>query len=492
MNKRAVLAGTDFGRRIAEEEADVLVSYFVETEEWRKVFSGEIDIVYGPKGSGKSAIYSLLLEKTQDLLERQIIVLAGEDVRGTPVFSDLVTEVNASEEQLRGMWKFYFLSILGRALREHSVTNRAAKEVLNALEEAGLVSQEKSLRRIFRAAWDYVRRFEISGEVRIDPSTGQPIGIGKITLREPSLEEQKKGFISADSLLQMVDEALAQASLHFWIALDRLDVAFADSAELEGRALRTLFRVYRDMGGLKNISLKIFLRDDIWQRVTEQGLREASHITRYMRIDWSPQALLNLVIRRAIHNETIRSHYGVRFEEVLANAELQEELFYRIFPSQVDSGSRKVSTLDWILSRTQDGKSKTAPREVIHLISAARDYQLKLLDVGNPEPEGETLIDRSALKEALPLVSKARFEQTLCAEHPLLKSLLLRLEAEKTEQTPDTLAKIWNVSEQEALTHAEKLTEVGFFEKRGSKEQPTFWVPFLYRDALKMVQGRAK
>jgi hypothetical protein len=50
---------------------------------------------------------------------------------------------------------------------------------------------------------------------------------------------------------------------------------------------------------------------------------------------------------------------------------------------------------------------------------------------------------------------------------------------------------IWKMSEQKALENAERLVEVGFFEKRGTKEQPLFWVPFLYRDALHLVQGAA-
>jgi hypothetical protein len=62
--------------------------------------------------------------------------------------------------------------------------------------------------------------------------------------------------------------------------LDRLDVAFADSEGLERNALRALFRVYRDMQGLNNVSVKILLRDDIWARITDEGFREASHITR--------------------------------------------------------------------------------------------------------------------------------------------------------------------------------------------------------------------
>ena len=53
MNKIDILRESTFGSRIAEDEQDVLQSYFVETEHWRKVISGSVDVVYGPKGSGR-------------------------------------------------------------------------------------------------------------------------------------------------------------------------------------------------------------------------------------------------------------------------------------------------------------------------------------------------------------------------------------------------------------------------------------------------------
>lgn len=338
-----------------------------------------------------------------------------------------------------------------------------------------------------------MRRVELSGEVKLEPATGRPEGIGgKITLREPAAEEQKHGFISADDLLKLADDALSALNKHFWIVLDRLDVAFADSPDLERNALRALFRVYRDMQGLENFSLKILLRDDIWARITDTGFREASHITRAITITWGSRALLNLVIRRTLHNEAVRNFYNIEAATILSSVGEQERLFYRIFPQQVDAGERKSTTFDWMLSRTSDGSKQTAPRELIHLLSAARDEQLRLLEMGGPEPHGENLFTAAALKSALPLVSNVRYSQTLCAEHPTLKPLMAKLEGEKTQQTPATLAKIWNTSEEKALLHAEKLAEIGFFEKRGTKEQPIFWVPFLYRDALKLVQGAAE
>jgi hypothetical protein len=494
MDKVGVLSSITFGQRIAENEADTLNSYFVETEQWRKVISGQVDVIYGPKGSGKSALYALLRNSRDSLIKQGIILAPGENVRGTPVFEALVTDPPAGEEEFRGLWKLYFLSLIGTALKVAEPSGGSAKELQSLLGDADLIQPEYSLKRSFRAALDYLRRIEgVSGGVKIDPNTGQAAGMeAKITLREPGSEARKKGFISADSLLQIADKVLAENGLHFWIALDRLDVAFAESPILEENALRALFRVYRDFASLENVKLKILLRDDIWQRITSTGFREASHITQSITITWDQKSLLNLIVRRLLHNEVIRNFYAVDQAAVLSSSGEQETLFYRVFPDQVDAGERKSTTLDWMLTRTADGTGKTAPRELIHLLSATRDQQLKLMEMGAAEPPGEALFDRAAFKAALPEVSKVRFEQTLCAEHPKLKPLLINLEGEKTQQTVSTLAKTWRLTDAEALVKAEQLTEIGFFQRRGPKDQPLFWVPFLYRDALRLVQGQAE
>lgn len=262
--------------------------------------------------------------------------------------------------------------------------------------------------------------------------------------------------------------------------------------ELERNALPALFRVYLDLSAYRRISLKIFLRNDIWRRITEGGFREASHITRHVTISWTSQSLLNLIVRRALHNDVIKKVYSVDPENVLRDRAKQSELFYRIFPGQVDAGTRKPTTLDLVLSRTSDGTRLSAPREIIHLLSSARNKQLDEFGLGLVEPPDETLFSRTSLKDPLPEVSRVRYEQTLIAEYPQAKPILQKLEREKTQQTPETLSAIWGLSMDEARELGDKLVDVGFFEKRGSKEEPIFWIPFLYRDALQLVQGAAE
>jgi hypothetical protein len=273
--------------------------------------------------------------------------------------------------------------------------------------------------------------------------------------------------------------------------LDRLDVAFIESHDLEKNALRALFRVYRDFGSYDRITLKIFLRSDIWQRIVEGGFREASHITKVAILDWEPPALLNLIVRRLLSNDELMREYKIDRTKVLKDFEDQQALFYRFFPQQVEQGPKKRATLDWMISRCADGTNKTAPRELIHLLNTLREKEIERLERGETSPAGDQLFDRSVFKPALAVVSEARLVQTIYAEYPDLKASLAELEGEKTEQTVASLATIWKIPEDEAKKRVQSLIEIGFFQERGGRDHWTYWVPFLYRDALSMSQGAA-
>lgn len=497
VEKLQVLQEINFGERIAEDEIEQLRSYFVETDEWQRIFAGDIDIVYGSKGAGKSAIYSLLLERKQELSKRRIIAFAAESPRGIPVFKSLINDTDITEQELYNLWKLYFLALVAEQFRKENISGSQANKVIRALEEANLLRREEfSLGRVLRSVVDYVHLWfhpqAVEGGLQIDSTTGAPSFTGKITLREPDSAQRDLGMISADELLRLANAALEHSRLSVWVLLDRLDIAFSESRVLESKALRALFKTYLDLQMLNHISLKIFLRNDIWQSITnDEGFRGASHIIRELTISWNQDSLRNLVIRRALNNPVLRDFYKVSRSEILASTQKQSDLCDRIF-SRVDS-RQSISTFNWILSRITDASGKTAPRELIHLLSSARTHQLQKLRVGNDDPPAEALFDVITLKAALRDVSQTRYEKTLCAEFPGLKNWLDKLEGQKTLQTPDSLTTLWAVSRDQALEIANSLFEVGFFEKRSTQGgELTFWVPFLYRDALRMIRGSAR
>lgn len=492
--KQRILEAASFGERIAELEMKELASYFVVTEQWRQLVAGEKDIVYGPKGSGKSALYSLLMQKEGELFDRGILVIAAEKPSGTPAFQDLAKDPPAAEHEFIVVWKLYFLSLVARALQDWDVQTPEARRVYDALRELGLL-EYKSPKALLRMVRKHARRLataeSFEATVLVDPGSGAPVGIsGKLTVSENG-GENRAPYVPIDQLMEDADSALADADLKVWIVIDRLDVAFAEHDDLEHRALRALFKAYLDMQALGNTSLKIFLRTDIWRRITREGFREASHIAKNLTITWERTSLLNLVVRRMLKNSGICMHYDLDANDVYSSVTAQEEFINRIFPDQVDPG-KHPSTFDWMLTRTQDSTGQTAPRELIHLLSSLRDSQLRLIEIGHEPPPGQQLFDRAAFKTALREVSYTRLTQTIYAEYPQMQPFIEHLEGGKTQQTISTLRGIWSVDASEARRLASVLVDIGFFEARGSKNSPVYWVPFLYRDALRMVQGEAR
>ena len=74
MDKLRLLKAIDFGQSVAELEAERLREYFIETHHWQQIKKGEVDIVYGPKGSGKSALYSLINDYEAEFFQKQIVL----------------------------------------------------------------------------------------------------------------------------------------------------------------------------------------------------------------------------------------------------------------------------------------------------------------------------------------------------------------------------------------------------------------------------------
>jgi hypothetical protein len=496
MDRLSLLKRLSFGAQVAEDEVQELANYFVETHQWEQIAGGKLDIIRGEKGAGKSAIYSLLSTKTDEFFDHGILMVAAERPRGTTVFKDLVADPPTTEEEFVWLWKVYIITLIAQKLREYDVKGTEARKLYGALEEVKLLDAAVDLSGLLRVAQRFVRalmRIEPQMGLEFDPVTGNPSGyIGKITLKEPILDMREKGFNSVDTLFRYADTALQTYRYNIWVLLDRLDVAFADNHELEANALRALLRVYGDLRAFNRISLKIFLREDIWKRIFQRGFREASHLNDCAILDWSGGALLNLVMRRLLNNDVLLKEFNIDRQVILGSSQLQDDLFKRLFSPQVEQGPQKPTTFNWIISRCADAAKKTAPREVIHLLKSIQEKEIQRLERGGAIAPDDQLFDRSVFKAALVPVSNARLHQYLYAEYPDQRQFLATLENQKTEQTTDSLAKIWKINEKAAGEKAEQLRDIGFFERRGSREQPTYWVPFLYRDSLSMIQGRAE
>lgn len=492
MTKLEVLKNSNFGERVAEYELDHLESYFVETETWERLRNGDIDIVYGPKGSGKSALYSYLLAKRDFFYEKGILLIAAEELEGKPIFNQVLEGESLDDATFKHLWFIFILTLIGDEIKTYKDKSEEVKLFVTKLQQERLL-EGSSLRRILTDVRDYVvnafsRLKTVEHAVALDEN-GLPTFSQKITINEPNRELRKFGYISVFDLFEMANNALKSLDLKVWILFDRLDVAFINSIEMEKVALRTLFRTYSDLAAFTNIKLKIFIRDDIWKRISDQGFREGSHIIKQVTISWNEDDLRYLIMSRILQNEVVCSYLGVEKQEVLSDVRLQQRAFYSIFPVKMETG-KSPETFKWMLSRIKDGLNNVAPRELIHLITEARTDQVKQIEKGNRETLFAQLINRSAIKNALKQVSKTKLEQTIYTEYPELKQYIERLRGKKTEQVKKTLSQIFIMDELKVDEIIQHLVEIGFFEEKSKGKEVSYKIPFLYRDALSTIQGR--
>src|SRR5215467_10972279 len=107
MNRTAALGTLEFGWGTAEKDL-LLKDTFIETEMWRAVYDGGLDVVLGGKGAGKSAIYRRLFGVESALKRRGVQLAGAESVDTVPLFQELLQSGGLSTREFASLWKLYF------------------------------------------------------------------------------------------------------------------------------------------------------------------------------------------------------------------------------------------------------------------------------------------------------------------------------------------------------------------------------------------------
>ncbi len=490
----------NFGNRVAEDEENQLPDYFLSTRYWKNLINGKIDVILGPKGSGKSALYLNLLSKEIELKSRSIFLFKAENPRGDTIFS-LFNQITATstyespkieyliEQDIIAFWKLYFLTIIVSELKKEEQSESELKKVIGIFEECGLIPQEKNLKNIFRHVIHYLKQVVtlqfFQPEIELDPLSGTIKSIkGKISFEELSPKKIEEGHYTLDDLFNLINEGLKKSNNQVWVAIDRLDVAFQEDLTLEKRALKSLFIVYNSLKRYSNINLKIFLRDDIWEKITTDGLREASHITKKETIEWNENNTYFLILKRIVKSNEICDLYDCNEQGVLNSIENQRELFNLIFPTEMKlpNGESKP-TFEWILEMLKDGNNLFTPREIVHLLNEINSTQEEMARFGN-RVEGNKLYSEEALKNSIKEVSKVKFEQTLMAENPhLADSINMHFRYANPKINLDWIKETFELpNDNQAHGFCEAFQKVGFLKRLNMNE---YWIPYLYQEALK-------
>lgn len=498
-----ILRGLDLGSSVAEQD-DLLEAARVETSVFTDLLLDRVDLVPGTKGSGKSALYRIFVDFLAPALlsSRKVVVAHGVQSHGDSVFMAFHEQFDAlSEDEFVDFWCIYLVSLAHEQFVKEPTyrhllvgSEDEIEEFKRACEKARIpeISAPKSLRDVLEWALNALHGVRPRAAVTVPDGTKVELELFK-DVPAPAPEPVTN---SRDTLPRYIDEVkealealLDKSDLALWLMIDRLDEVFPRRSTVETKALRGLLRTLRIFESPR-IRVKVFLRDDILEQVTTggQGFTALTHITARQSdtLKWSPDSILTLVTKRLFASPSLCELTGVDTARLAASPDARLEAFYRVFPRTVYSPPNQSETLQWIYTHTMDGRRVVTPRDVIDLLTKAKQRQQ---DEYQADQEGDTesIIGSSAIRYGLGELSLRKRDTYLRAELPHLWPSIEKFRGQRTEWTEGALATLLGKGWKSLVPD---LVSIGLLAPGTTGGQRTYKVPFVYRDGLELTQGR--
>jgi hypothetical protein len=505
-HQKSVLANllkeVDLGSSVAETDS-LLQDARVETSVFSDLLADRVDLVPGTKGSGKSALYRIFVDFLPGFLvqQRRVVIAHGVQSHGDSVFHAFGDQFNRlSEADFVDFWCIYLISLA----HEHfikdpkyaTLLSGCSKEIeafKRACQAARIpeIQAKKSLLEILAWALEAVGR-RVKPKLTYNPDTNETsFELFSPAPDESSKDERKNAQLPkyVAAVQEALHQVLIKADLWLWLMVDRLDEVFPRRSKTETKALRGLLRTLQTLSS-DRIRIKIFLRDDILgQIVGSHGFTALTHITARSanQLSWSEDQILSLVVKRLAASPPLRNYLNID-QQQLGNRAYQEQLFYRVFPETVHSGPNQSRTLRWIYTHTMDGRNVVTPRDVIDLLTRAKQRQQDEFEA-DQGGVSDWIIGPSAILYGHTELSKRKKDTYLKAEFSHFWSHIEKFVKGKTEYSEAALRKILGTTFESAIGD---LTGIGLLTETKANGNRTFKIPFLYREGLELTQGKVE
>lgn len=472
------LRALGFGEDVAEHETQ-LADYFISTPGFWSLVSDEVDMLVGPKGSGKSAIARYLCDPDVEIPALDSVdVIPAFNIQGSILFRRLTeAEYPRDEQSLRTLFFTYIVGLFANHVvlsypNESQMTRELLRRVGLFLEAP---TQRATLGQVLRRMKPKIEAgvgFDESGVVKL--SGAASFEESEDTHDDPLLAEVEAIADSALAVLNTVNRRV-------WVIFDRLDEAFAPDRELEMIALRALMRAHLDLASYgRTFRTKLFLRSDVLSIATRSGgFANYSHI-RQSRIHWDREDLSEMILRR------VRKSGLVSSAPELARISGDVALLRKILPRYLGA-QHNVQTLEWLGMVTRDGSRELNPRNVLTLLRHARSHAIDLersrshQRVRRPPTDGGALIGERSLIAAHRSVSLIRLEDTVLAEGIVEEEWIDALRGRTLDFSKEELEeRLHNYGVAAPAGSIGLLVQAGVLRRAGGR----YTIPTLYRPAL--------
>jgi cellulose biosynthesis protein BcsQ len=358
---------------------------FLRTRHVDEVQEDRVVLVLGGKGSGKTALYRYLAEG--GATRGTAVRIHGSDSRG--LSQDLMCRLqDAAPRSMDVVWRAYMLSRIERPVIDYPLLTRACEALRN------LNDHPEGLRDI------------------------------EAFLHDPD------AAVGVDQAWKATDRSLAARSETLFLLLDGLDLAFKDDVERRERGITALFIAWQaTFSTMERVRPKIFLRNDIWERLT---FPERSNLLgREMKLTWDDKNLWRLLVKRALAapafaewtREVVSTALNPASVETASERDVLPYLD-RLFDRHIWAGKNSLSR-NWMLRRLADAHGAIYPRDLVSLVREAVQVEMERVRERQAVSDA-AVISRRSLADALSPTSRQRVH-AVEEEYPELRQALAAL-----------------------------------------------------------------
>ncbi|AOO79484.1 P-loop ATPase, Sll1717 family [Bosea vaviloviae] len=358
--ERTSLQRLELGASSAENEFRTLQQYFVETSEFQKTLRGEINVVAGRKGSGKTAIFFRVRDIVREQKNTIVVDLKPESHQLSYFRSELMKTLDAGvlDHTIAAFWYFVILTELLLVLhRDYKFRSKFNDNALSAEARIGRVLGKFGIDQ----EGDFSIRLKKLGaliliEIEKESSRGKTISAEMITgiVFRAGINEVKS---------TLIDETTVNTK--FLFLFDNLDKGWpADGVDaFDIRMVRLLVenldKVRRDfLVADRDLNTVVFLRNDVYELMVDDtpDRQKSGHV----RIDWTDTTKLRQII-----------YFRLKASAMKQSAAKGNQNFEQLWNAHFDPIAAGMNSFEYLVKHCA-----MRPRFLINIVEAAISHAI--------------------------------------------------------------------------------------------------------------------
>jgi len=290
-----------------------------------------------------------------------------------------------------------------------------------------------------------------------------------------------------DAINIIIHEEAKNKSKKVWFLYDDLDEDFPEAGEVRQSALSGLFQLVQscDANRLTEIRFKIFLREDIWNRLIFDN---KSHFTgRDIILQWTRVDFLRLALRQSIQSPDFKDLVN-RFSPIAEDAIDQttedaiDKALELLWGSRRRRGDKAKYLSRWVYERLTDSSGTTFPRSLSILLTGAKEQELSYQGKSSIQTPTDRLLRSKSLEMGLKKASEKRCDE-IKEEYRHLTKFFDSLKQKPALLPKEELHSIWQESAHDIADFEEFasfLTEIGIIQLREKDQRYKFADIYVY------------